>query len=83
MEENKEVKKGWFATKKDQFVDFCKRHPEGCLTVLGGLFTVTAGAMKLMAAKTEYEDNVYMIQNDKVYKLPAKELQSQKIETTK
>lgn len=79
MEEIKEVKKGWFATKKDQFVDFCRRHPEGCLTVLGGLFTVTAGAMKLIAAKTEYEDTVYMVQNDKVYKLPAKELQSQKI----
>ena len=79
MEENKEVKKNWFATKKDQFVAFCRRHPEGCLTVLGGLFTVTAGAMKLMAAKTEYEDTVYMVQNDKVYKLPAKELQSQKI----
>lgn len=79
MEENKEVKKSWFADKRDKFLDFCRRHPEGCLTVLGGLFTVTAGAMKLYAAKTEYEDEVYMVQNDKVYKLPAKQLQSQKV----
>lgn len=74
-----EEKKSWFQTKKDQFVAFCKRHPEGCLTVLGGLFTVTAGVLKLYASKTEYEDNVYMVQNDKVYKLPAKELQSSKV----
>ena len=76
-----EKKKGWFADKRDKFLDFCKRHPEGVLTVVGGLFTVTAGAMKLIASKTEYEDNVYLVQNDKVYRLPAKELQSKKIDT--
>lgn len=76
-----EKKKGWFVTKKDQFVSFCKQHPEGVLTVVGGLFTVAAGALKLIANKTEYEDNVYMIQNDKVYKLPAKEMNSKRIDT--
>lgn len=75
----KEEKKSWFADKRDKFLDFCKRHPEGVLTVIGGLFTLAGGAMKIYSAQHEYEDTVYCIQNDKVYRLPAKELQSQKV----
>ena len=74
-----EEKKGWFATKKEQFVSFCRRHPEGCLTVLGGLFTLAGGAVKLYTSRTEYDDEVYMIQDDKLYRVPAKELQSKKV----
>lgn len=79
MEENKEVKKSWFQDKKDKFVEFCRQHPEGVLSVIGGLFTLAGGAMKIYSAAHEYEDTVYCVQNDKVYKLPAKQLQSQKV----
>ena len=74
-----EEKKGWFATKKEQFINFCRRHPEGCLTVLGGLCTLAGGAIKLYTSRTEYEDEVYMVQDDKVYRVPAKQLQSKKV----
>lgn len=77
MEEEK--KKGWFADKRDRFLNFCKAHPEGTLTVLGGLFTLAGGAMKLIAASREYEDEVYMVQDEKVYRVPAKQLQSKKV----
>lgn len=77
MEEEKKV--NWFVDKKNKFVEFCKQHPEGVLTVIGGLFTLAGGAMKIYSAAHEYEDEVYMVQNDKVYRLPAKQLQSQKV----
>ena len=77
MEE--EQKKSWFADKKDKFLDFCRRHPDACLTVLGGLATLAGGALKVMAYKNEYDDNVYMVQDDKVYRIPAKEMQSKKV----
>lgn len=81
MEEQK--KKNWFVDKKDRFLDFCKRHPEGVLTVVGGLFTIAGAAMNMYTTKNEFKDNVYLIQDDKAYRVPAKEMQSKKIETAK
>lgn len=78
-----EQKKSWFADKKDKFIEFCKRHPEGTLTVLGGLFTLAGGAMKLYAVSKDYEDEVYMTNGEDVFKLPAKAMHSKKIKPIK
>lgn len=78
-----EEKKGWFKNKKDQFVNFCKQHPEGVLTVIGGVFGLAGAAMNLIAVKNEYKDNVYMSDGDQIYKIPAKEMNSQKVKTVK
>ena len=88
MEEQKvvevvEEKKSWFKNKKDQFVAFCKDHPEGVLTVIGGLFGLAGAAMNIYAVQNEYKDNVYMSDGDQIYKVPAKEMNSRKVHTVK
>lgn len=73
----------WFKRKKNQFVDFCKQHPDIVLTVVGGLASLVGGAMKLVASKNEYQDEVYMTDGDDVYKLPARQVKSKKMTTVK
>jgi len=78
-----EQKKGWFADKKEKVVGFFRAHPEGTLTVLGGLFTLAGGAMKLYSVSKEYQDEVYMTNGEDVFKLPAKAMNAKKIKPIK
>ena len=80
MEELNEVveEKNWFGRTKDKFKTFCKEHPDIILTVLGGAASLVGGAMKLIAVKNEYSDEVYVTDGDDVYKVPARQMKSKK-----
>ena len=75
MKEKKSLKE-WLADKTTKAKEFCVKHPEGCLTVLGGFVSLIGGCIKLYASKTEYEDYLYTTVDDQVYKLPAKEMKT-------
>ena len=78
-----EKKKGWFADKKDKFINFCHEHPDVTLTVLGGFFTLAGAFVNLATTRNEYKENVYMTDGDDVYKIPAKSMHSKKLTTLK
>lgn len=78
-----ETKKNWFQEKKDKFLEFCNKHPDILLTVLGGTFTLAGAFVNYATTKNEYKDNVYMTDGEDVYKIPAKSMNSKKLKTVK
>ena len=68
--------KNWFKEKWATVKDFCGAHPDVVLSILGGLFTLTGGALEIYANRTEYEDNVFTTVDDKVYKIPCKKMKT-------
>ena len=76
-------KKNWFQERKDKFLDFCQRHPDICLTVLGGVFTLAGACINYATTQNEYKDNVYMTDGEDVYKIPAKSMNTKKLKTVK
>lgn len=77
MEEKKTLK-GWIIDKKNKVVKFCEDHPDVILTVVGGIASLAGGCIKLYCSKTEYEDHCYSMIDDKVYKIPCKEMKTMK-----
>ena len=75
MEEKKTLKE-WINEKKTIVKEFCSKHPDVCLTVLGGFASLVGGCIKLYTSKTEYEDYLYTTVDDEVYKIPAKEMKT-------
>lgn len=81
MEETK--KKNWFQDKKDKFLEFCNKHPDVCLTALGGTFALAGAIVNYFTVQNEYKDQVYMTDGEDVYKIPAKSMNSKKLKTVK
>lgn len=83
MEEKKEViteeqTEEIIVTEKKGFKQWCKEHPDIVLTFFGGVCTLAGGILKLVAMKSEYEDNVYTTIDDDVYKIPARKMKTAK-----
>lgn len=79
MQEKKKFEfKKWLDEKKTKVKDFCSKHPDVVLTVVGGFASIIGGCLRLYANKSEYEDYLYTTVDDEVYKLPAKEMRTAK-----
>ena len=77
MKEEKKGFKNWFKEKKEKVLDYCEKHPDVVLTLVGGLMSIAGGALKIYANKSEYEDYLYTISDeDHVYKVPAKKMKT-------
>lgn len=79
MEEKKQKKtfKEWWNERK--FVRFCKEHPDGMLGILGGIITLLGGVVKILVSKHEYEDYIYVTDNEgNVNKVPSKIMRTAK-----
>lgn len=78
MEENKveviETKK----TKREAIKEWCKEHPDVVFTVFGGVCSLLGGVLKLIATKSEFDDNLYTTVDDEVYKIPSKKMRTAK-----
>ena len=69
--------KEWWNNLK--IVQFCKEHPDGVLGIIGGLITLLAGVVKIVAAKSEYDESLYIVDNDGcVNKIPSRKLRTLK-----
>lgn len=75
MDKKKSLKR-WIEEKTAKAKDFCGKHPDVLLTLLGGVASVIGGCLKLYMSKTEYEDYIYTTVDDEVYKIPAKEMKT-------
>ena len=79
MEEEKKL--NWFEETKERFFEFCRKHPDIILTIVGGTFSLAGALVNYATTKNEYRDNVYMTDGDDVYKIPAKAMNSKKLKT--
>ena len=74
--EKKTFKQRWNELK---LVKFCKEHPDGMLGILGGLITLIAGVVKILVSNHEYEDYIYVTDNEgNVNKIPSKTMRTAK-----
>ena len=64
--------------KKGGIKQWCKEHPDIVLTVIGGLFTLAGGIIKIIANKNEYEDHLFTTVDDEIYKIPSKKMKTAK-----
>lgn len=75
MEEKKTFKQKladkWTSVKK-----FCEDHPDVVLTLVGGIASIAGAGLRVYANKSEYEDYLYTTVDNKIYKLPAKEMKT-------
>ena len=76
-----EEQMNWFEDKKTKFLEFCRKHPDILLTIIGGTFSLAGAIVNYATTKNEYRDNVYMTDGDNVYKIPAKSMESKKLTT--
>lgn len=79
--EMEEQKKGWLQDKKDRVINFCRKHPDITLTVIGGFFTLAGALVNSATTRNEFKDYVYMTDGDDVFKIPAKSMNSKKLKT--
>lgn len=73
MEEKKVIE---IEVEEKGFKAWCKKHPDVVLTVFGGLCGLAGGILKLIAVRSEYEDNLYTTVDDEIYKIPSKKLKT-------
>lgn len=74
-----EKKKGFkerVAERYLKFKEFCIAHPDGVLTVLSGVITLTSGVLYVCGNKNEYKNSVFTEIDGKIYKVPAKEMKT-------
>ena len=57
--------------------EYCSEHSDTILCVLGGAASIIGGCIKLYAYKNEYDDNLFITDQDgNIHKLPAKQMKS-------
>ena len=69
--------------KKTGFKQWCKDHPDLVVTFFSGLLGFAGGIIKLIAVKSEYDDNLYTTIDEDVYKIPSKKMKTAKKLTRK
>lgn len=81
-EKKKKTLKEWWNEKTLPTREWIGKHPDVCLTLIGGICSLLGGALKIYAMKTEYQDNLYTVVDGEVYKVPAKGMKTANKVTT-
>ena len=68
--------KDWFKERFSKAKDFCVTHPDAMLSIIGGVLSLVAAGLDIYGNRVEYKDNVYTSIDDKIYKIPCKEMKT-------